>query len=91
VTFRKPIAADHEANLKAVPRKQRAMIRKGIEAGLESTLTDDVDRLFRTYSASVRNLGTPIFPAATSGCCRRSSAPPATVSSSPTRVATSRR
>lgn len=62
VTFRKPIAADHEANLKAVPRKQRAMIRKGIEAGLESTLTDDADRLFRTYSASVRTLGTPVFP-----------------------------
>jgi FemAB-related protein (PEP-CTERM system-associated) len=62
VTFRKSIAADHEANLKAVPRKQRAMIRKGIEAGLESTLTNDADRLFRTYSASVRNLGTPVFP-----------------------------
>ena len=62
VTFRKAIAADHEANLKAVPRKQRAMIRKGIEAGLESTLTNDADRLFRTYSASVRNLGTPVFP-----------------------------
>ena len=62
VTFRKAITADHEANLKAVPRKQRAMIRKGIEAGLESTLTNDADRLFRTYSASVRNLGTPVFP-----------------------------
>jgi FemAB-related protein (PEP-CTERM system-associated) len=62
VTFRKPIAADHEANLKAVPRKQRAMVRKGIEAGLESTPSDDPDRLFRTYAASVRNLGTPVFP-----------------------------
>lgn len=62
VTFRKPVVADHEANLKAVPRKQRAMIRKGIEAGLESVLTQDPDRLFRTYAASVRNLGTPVFP-----------------------------
>jgi FemAB-related protein (PEP-CTERM system-associated) len=62
VTFRKSIAADHEANLKAVPRKQRAMIRKGIDAGLESAVTQDPDRLFRTYAASVRNLGTPVFP-----------------------------
>jgi FemAB-related protein (PEP-CTERM system-associated) len=62
VTFRKPIAADHEANLKAIPRKQRAMVRKGIDAGLESAVSDDPDRLFRTYAASVRNLGTPVFP-----------------------------
>jgi FemAB-related protein (PEP-CTERM system-associated) len=62
VTFRRAIAPDHDANLKAVPRKQRAMIRKGIEAGLESVLTNDADRLFRIYAASVRNLGTPVFP-----------------------------
>lgn len=62
VTFRRAISADHEANLKAVPRKQRAMIRKGIDAGLDSNLSRDPDRLFRTYSASVRNLGTPVFP-----------------------------
>ena len=62
VTFRKGISADHDANLKAIPRKQRAMVRKGIEAGLESVLNDDADRLFKAYSASVRNLGTPVFP-----------------------------
>jgi FemAB-related protein (PEP-CTERM system-associated) len=62
VTFRRGISADHEANLKAVPRKQRAMIRKGIDAGLESAVSTDPDRLFRTYAASVRNLGTPVFP-----------------------------
>ena len=33
VTFRKPIAGDDEANLKAIPRKQRAMVRKGIQNG----------------------------------------------------------
>ena len=36
VTFRKPIAADDDANLKAIPRKQRAMVRKGIDRGLRS-------------------------------------------------------
>ena len=31
VTFRKAIAADDEANMQAIPRKQRAMVRKGIK------------------------------------------------------------
>jgi FemAB-related protein (PEP-CTERM system-associated) len=62
VTFRKAITADHEANLKAVPRKQRAMVRKGIDAGLAAEPIDDPDRVFAVYAESVRNLGTPVFP-----------------------------
>jgi FemAB-related protein (PEP-CTERM system-associated) len=62
VTFRKPIAADDEANLKAIPRKQRAMVRKGLERGLVSTADQNVDLLHRIYAESVRNLGTPVFP-----------------------------
>ena len=34
VTFRKAIEADEEANMLAIPRKQRAMVRKGIQNGL---------------------------------------------------------
>ncbi|MFQ5534409.1 MAG: FemAB family XrtA/PEP-CTERM system-associated protein [Sphingomonadales bacterium] len=64
VTFRKKMAPDPQANLLAVPRKQRAMVRKGIKAGLQSEIDQDVDRLFDMYSASVRNLGTPVFPKA---------------------------
>ena len=62
VTFRKPIAANDDANMKAIPRKQRAMVRKGIDRGLTSTAGRDVDALFRIYAESVRNLGTPVFP-----------------------------
>jgi FemAB-related protein (PEP-CTERM system-associated) len=62
VTFRKPIEADDEANLKAIPRKQRAMVRKGIERELTSAVTQEVDLLHRIYAESVRNLGTPVFP-----------------------------
>ena len=62
VTFRKAIAADHDANLKAIPRKQRAMVRKGIDAGLAAVPTSEPDRVFAVYSESVRNLGTPVFP-----------------------------
>ena len=61
VTFRKEIDADPEVNLKAIPRKQRAMVRKGIKAGLEGDMDDGVDRLYSVYSESVRNLGTPVF------------------------------
>lgn len=60
-TFRKPILPTVEANLKAVPRKQRAMIRKGIKNGLRSEIDVDVGRLHRIYAESVRNLGTPVF------------------------------
>jgi len=61
VTFRKTIEADHDRNLKAIPRKQRAMVRKGIQNGLTSVCGRDTDVLHRMYAESVRNLGTPVF------------------------------
>jgi FemAB-related protein (PEP-CTERM system-associated) len=61
VTFRKPFTGDDEANLKAIPRKQRAMVRKGIDRGLRSVIDAAPDRLHRIYAESVRNLGTPVF------------------------------
>jgi len=61
VTFRKQIENDDEANLQAIPRKQRAMVRKGIKAGLQSEIDRDTERFFAAYSASVHRLGTPVF------------------------------
>jgi FemAB-related protein (PEP-CTERM system-associated) len=61
-SFRKPIDPSVDQNLKAIPRKQRAMVRKGLQNGLRSELDDDVERLYRLYGESVRNLGTPVFP-----------------------------
>jgi FemAB-related protein (PEP-CTERM system-associated) len=61
VTFRKAIDPDPESNLNAIPRKQRAMVRKGIAADLECALDDDVDRFYGAYSESLRNLGTPVL------------------------------
>ena len=60
-TFRKPISRDDDANMKAIPRKQRAMVRKGIERGLKSQAGPEVDGLHAIYAESVRNLGTPVF------------------------------
>ncbi len=61
VTFRKGIAPEVEENMRAIPRKQRAMVRKGIKAGLESVIDEDTSRFFLAYSASVHRLGTPVF------------------------------
>jgi FemAB-related protein (PEP-CTERM system-associated) len=61
VSFRKAIDPDHEKNLKAIPRKQRAMVRKGISLGLEATHGGTVDDFYRIYAESVRNLGTPVL------------------------------
>ena len=60
-TFRRELDPTVERNLKAIPRKQRAMVRKGVRHELRSELDDGIDRLYRVYAESVRNLGTPVF------------------------------
>ena len=60
-TFRKAIDPSEEVNLKGIPNRQRAMVRKGIKEGLGSEWSDSTDRFFRVYSESVKNLGTPVF------------------------------
>ncbi|MCA1979529.1 MAG: FemAB family PEP-CTERM system-associated protein [Thiobacillus sp.] len=61
VTFKKAILPEVEANLNAIPRKQRAMVRKGIKAGLVGEIDAGTERFFHAYSASVHRLGTPVF------------------------------
>jgi len=60
-TFRKPIDPVEENNMLAIPRKQRAMVRKGIKEQLQSEIDQDVERFFHAYSNSVHSLGTPVF------------------------------
>ncbi|MBF0163131.1 MAG: FemAB family PEP-CTERM system-associated protein [Magnetococcales bacterium] len=62
-TFRKRISSNPEANLAAIPRKQRAEVRKGIAHHLIGVEDDTIHtRCFDIYAESVRNLGTPVFP-----------------------------
>ncbi|MEM1439260.1 MAG: FemAB family XrtA/PEP-CTERM system-associated protein [Pseudomonadota bacterium] len=61
VTYRKALESEPDANMRAVPRKQRAMIRKGIKAGLVAEIDGDVTRLHETLLECKRNLGTPFF------------------------------
>ncbi|THF61633.1 FemAB family XrtA/PEP-CTERM system-associated protein [Pseudothauera rhizosphaerae] len=62
VTFRKEILPEVEANMLAIPRKQRAMVRKGIANGLAGHFDDDVERFFALYADNVRRHGTPALP-----------------------------
>jgi len=61
VTFRKPMSENMENNLRAIPNRQRAMIRKGARNSLQWCLDDHVNRHYAMYSESLRNLGTPVF------------------------------
>ncbi len=62
VTFRKEILPQEDANMLAIPRKQRAMVRKGIKNGLISAIDDDVDTFFALYADNVHRHGTPAMP-----------------------------
>jgi FemAB-related protein (PEP-CTERM system-associated) len=60
-TFRKTIDPDVDKNMLAIPRKQRAMIRKGIKNGLVSELDDGVDRFYALFCDNVKRHGTPVL------------------------------
>ena len=62
VTFRKAILPEEEANMLAIPRKQRAMVRKGIKNGLRSDIDPGIDRFFALYADNVHRHGTPALP-----------------------------
>jgi len=63
--FVTPLADSDEAQLLAVPRKQRAEVRKGLDQDLTVTVgaaPRDRAAHYAVYAQSVRNLGTPVFP-----------------------------
>jgi FemAB-related protein (PEP-CTERM system-associated) len=60
--FDRELPGDEDAILKAIPRKQRAEVRRAFGFGLDVSVGRDLDAHYRVYSESVRNLGTPVFP-----------------------------
>jgi len=65
--FAADLAEDDEAQLLAIPRKQRAEVRKSLKGELTVTVrTCEAERAdhYAIYAESVRNLGTPVFPRA---------------------------
>lgn len=62
-TFIKPLTANAEENFNALPREARRMVRKGEKAGLVAKFDNErVRDFYEIYAASVRSLGTPVFP-----------------------------
>ncbi|MEM7700442.1 MAG: FemAB family XrtA/PEP-CTERM system-associated protein [Pseudomonadota bacterium] len=64
--FERALAEDDDAELLAIPRKSRAEVRKGLNNDLEVKAgrgPEDRRAHYAIYSESVRNLGTPVFPA----------------------------
>lgn len=69
-SFARDLASEDEAELLAIPRKQRAEVRRALGFPLVvETGTAATDRAahYRVYAESVRNLGTPVFPRALFG------------------------
>jgi FemAB-related protein (PEP-CTERM system-associated) len=63
--FVAPLAGDDAAQLLAIPRKQRAEVRKGLDRDFAVEVgRGERDRAahYAVYAESVRNLGTPVFP-----------------------------
>jgi FemAB-related protein (PEP-CTERM system-associated) len=60
--FVRDLAGDDEAELLAIPRKQRAEVRRSFGNDLEIVTGDDAATHYALYAESVRNLGTPVFP-----------------------------
>lgn len=59
VTFRRTLAPEVEANMLAIPRKQRAMVRKGLQRNLRSEIDADTERFFDLYADNQHRHGTP--------------------------------
>jgi len=62
--FARDLAADDEAELLAIPRKQRAEVRRSFGNDLAVETGADGATHYALYAESVRNLGTPVFPRA---------------------------
>jgi FemAB-related protein (PEP-CTERM system-associated) len=65
--FVRDLVGNDEAELLAIPRKQRAEVRKALDLALTvDTGNEESDREahYRVYAKSVHNLGTPVFPRA---------------------------
>ena len=60
--FAGPIARDEADNLKQIPRKQRAVVRKALEQGFTISIERKIQPFFDLYARTLRDHGTPILP-----------------------------
>ncbi len=61
-TFIKELSSNNDENFKAIPRKQRRMVRIGIKSGLEAIFSKDyLDDFYELFAINVNRLGTPVY------------------------------
>jgi FemAB-related protein (PEP-CTERM system-associated) len=60
--FDRPIEALEEDNLKQIPRKQRAVVRKALERGMSVRIERSTAAFFPLYARTMRDHGTPALP-----------------------------
>ena len=60
--FEGPIAREEADNLKQIPRKQRAVVRKALEQGFTISIERSIQPFFDLYARTLRDHGTPILP-----------------------------
>jgi FemAB-related protein (PEP-CTERM system-associated) len=60
--FHGPIAACEAENLKQIPRKQRAVVRKALAGGLCSRIESHPQAFYPLYARTMRDHGTPALP-----------------------------
>lgn len=61
-TFKRLLAEDDEQQLLAIPRKQRAVVRKSLKNNLTTDWNGNFSVFYDLYAQSVLSLGTPVFP-----------------------------
>jgi FemAB-related protein (PEP-CTERM system-associated) len=67
IGFARDLASDDAGELLAIPRKQRAEVRRALGNDLTVTIDTNPRDHHAVYAESVRNLGTPVFPASLFG------------------------
>jgi FemAB-related protein (PEP-CTERM system-associated) len=60
--FERRIATSEEDNLRQIPRKQRAVVRKAIERGMDVRVERTTENYFPLYARTMRDHGTPALP-----------------------------
>jgi FemAB-related protein (PEP-CTERM system-associated) len=61
-TFDGPLATGEEENLQQIPRKQRAVVRKSLERGLQVKIETSPEAFYPLYTRTMHNHGTPAMP-----------------------------
>ena len=60
--FTRPILETEESNLNAIPKRQRADVRKALALGLTASTNRDIDPFYKLYADSMHRMGTPAHP-----------------------------